>query len=492
MRARAIAIFLVGATSAGLLLHCVTDERADQSVTVIDSCDLARLATSPTDPQASVRVYVEAAEGLAAKTADVETMFRDACNAVNRELGLATGGDATAACQPLAARVADVLKAAPQIPGPTPTVWFTTGFPASCKADPAEKVRCIASCAGDCDARKCSPPEKVVGRCTGRCSGTCSVTGTTSCNGQCQGECKSATPNACVGECIGKCAAPTFMGVCDVGCWRGFNGDCGGTCTGTCNGAPINGGGPSDAGSDAAPSDAAASDAATDASSGDAAPPPPPPPPQTDPTQPPANADGNCVGRCIGVCSSTASGMCGDRCRGDFSGGTCNGACTGSCISGAGTGCVAECTGACTSPSTEGTACDGTCRGGCSADYQDAVCEGALDCKQNVECGNACEVKSALTATCSTPERFEVQAISDPKLYAALKKHGGALGAAIAQRDLLRTALGFVADRTPSDFETIHAKGDLVRACVARGTVAVKKADNSLRVAIAADPVRKK
>src|SRR5262249_22107699 len=139
-----------------------------------------------------------------------------------------------------------------------------------------------------------------------------------------------------------------------------------------------------------------------------------------------------------------------------------------------------------------GASCDGRCDGTCSEPMQGTACRGKLDCGQNVECGNACAVKAALTLKCTPPAGIELEAVSDSKLHDAIKNHGGALAVAIQTLNALRTAELAIQDRGISDFEAIHATGEVVRACVNRGQAALSKADTAIKAAVNADPTRRK
>lgn len=495
---------MVGTLSAmagGLLMHC-SDDRADQTVEVVGTCDLAALSADPANPEATVKAFVEAAEGLQTKSAALEGQFKDLCNQIDTEMGLPPGADAISACAPITARIAATIKSAPPpAPGPPPPKWVAMVLPTTCTTDPGAKAACIATCAGPCDlAAKCDPLT-LAGTCSGTCKGTCDVTGdNVPCNGSCLGSCSGMTKAVCNGECVGACIDRTFLGQCETGC----NPPAGPPPSDA--GPPDSGG--ADSGVDAGPPDSGPADSGADASDG-AVPPPPPPlfqgtcggtclgscdgMPLTG-----APADGNCPGRCAGICKTIASGTCGQGCAGAFSGGLCGGSCTGTCNTGAPLvgGCVTTCSGRCTSAANSvpdgGTpgACSGICRGGCSAPLTNPICEGKLDCGANLICQNVCEVKSALTTVCSPVANFEIEVAADPKLYAALRKFGGQIAAAANTLKALIAADTFITNPAQADFFAIGAKGDRVRACVTRGATAVTAAEASLRKVTTADPSR--
>jgi hypothetical protein len=445
---------------SALSLNCLSDPRASESVQVISTCDLDALDATPSSPEATVKVFVQAAQALAqASTAQSNTLLQ-LCNDIDKDLGLVGGTDLQSACEPIVKRE----EAIENVSGPNSSGWFGFTYPPTCQTDPTAEASCIAKCAGECDLSKCSLP--VQGTCPGDCTGTCSTSANAgTCNGSCQGTCNNDTLNACPGECIGTCAS-AYLGACTTGCDNSFLGHCGGTCTGLCDQVLINDGG---------------AFVCTDGGCPDGA--------QAGP--PPSNADGNCTGVCAGVCSSNASGSCASPCSGTFSGGVCQGPCTGECISGQGAGCAVSpggagakpttCDGVCTSPTGDaGAHCAGLCQGTCSQPVKDARCTGALKCGQNVLCADACSAQSTVTTTCGQPDAVEVEAISDPQLYAELKHFGPQLAAVAQTVALLRTAAGYVTQQTVADFQQIGASGDLVRACVASASTATEQAQSTL------------
>ena len=107
---RGVVIGALGGILLAAVVSCLSDPREDEPTTVIDSCDMGRLSTDPASSQSSVRVYLEATETLLQKAQAVANELRDACNAIDQELGLATGTDVLAACRPIGARVEAVSK----------------------------------------------------------------------------------------------------------------------------------------------------------------------------------------------------------------------------------------------------------------------------------------------------------------------------------------------------------------------------------------------
>jgi hypothetical protein len=81
----------------------------------------------------------------------------------------------------------------------------------------------------------------------------------------------------------------------------------------------------------------------------------------------------------------------------------------------------------------------------------------------------------------------EVEAVTDPLLYKELKANGPQLAAIAQTVSQLRSAAGFIAQQTVGDFNAIDAGGDLVRACIARGNVAVTQAQSTLASLAQAD-----
>jgi hypothetical protein len=508
---------------ASLSVSCVTDQRENEQVNVISSCDLTALDTTPSSPQATVKVFVEAAEGLAQAATMNSTQLQDLCNSIDMDLGLAPGTDLPSSCGPIVKREESIKNVA----GSTVTGWFGITYQPTCTTDPNAKAACIATCAGPCDVSKCAPG-MLQGACPGNCSGQCVITGAaTTCSGACEGACNNES-NVCTGECIGSCSSGSYTAYCETGCCSTFVGHCDGTCTGTCDKNPINiidagqdsGGGDSgaDTGSDAsdsgadgagdsAPSDSGCGDGLADAACPESGPPSDSGPP-ADAGPPPipclSNADGNCPGVCVGACSSKASGSCKAKCTGKFMSGVCASpsTCNGQCISGAGAGCAQSapssdaggpppattCDGLCVEAIADGgSACSGICQGTCDQPLQNATCTGALQCNQNQLCDYACSVKGALATMCTPPDAIEVEAVSDPVLYAELKTHGPQLAQVIQQIQALRVAEGLIAQQTVADFQAIDAGGDLVRACVARGNTAANQAQTALTALAEAD-----
>ncbi len=497
-RSRVLTVLAASSALCALLAFaasCLDDPREGESVATTESCDLAQLANvDPTSPNLkkegalSLKTYVESAELLRAKAAEVETDFKDGCNALNAELGLPSGNDAIAACNPIAARIADLINK--QNPN-SPADWFEFRFASSCQGKPGTKEQCIAACSAGCDSTKCTQPQS--GKCTGgACKGRCVISGdAVPCAGQCIGE-VPVEAGTCSGECIGRCTAQAYAGQCEGSCTANFRGKCGGTCTGKCDGAPINLD-QLDAGQPEGGSDAGA-DADPDAEAG--------PPPPTVLRPPPSNADGNCPGFCEGMgpngtgglCSSKAYGACtapcsnvvdGGRVLTPYSAGTCGAACTGTCRAGKPTPSTSTCTGECTE--VIGDECPGICKDECGGQLSNGFCEGQLACNQDTECTNACEARNLLEITCGDAKVIELYVAADPDLYAALQKHGARIAKAASKLRLVRQAFGFISNRTYGDFVAVGARGDLARVCVERGGAAIAAAEQSLRNSNSAD-----
>lgn len=460
------AVASCAAMSVSVLVNCFTDTRGDEPVVVVGECDLTKLAANPS-PQAAVKVYVETAEELAAAATKAAQDLQKVCTDATNELGLGAGTDVVSACQPLIQRAGVIRKLQPPNDLPVPVYWLNVGAGAACTVDDTVRAACVGTCGGACDLSKCEPG-KLQGVCNGSCSGTCTSTGSGVCRGSCKGKCSPFLLDFCVGECVGKCTGTVFQATCAGGCSTDFKGTCKGTCTGTCGGKPIN-------------QDAV--DAGGDGGKG----------------PPPTNADGNCKAICEGQCSSEASGACGAGCSGNHESGLCLGLCTGDCMSGTGATCAESqyapdgsppptCEGTCTAATGDaGAPCQGICNGTCTGGYKSGQCNGRLDCGQNLECELACQAKATIQATCTLPTQIEVEAITDTALYAILRKYGAQLFVASQRANTLRAAAGLIAERRTGDFLTIGAKGDLVRACVARGNTAVKNANVTIKALTNAD-----
>lgn len=494
LRSRGVFFAVLAAGSViTLTVSCLSDPRENDSVHVVNSCDLSQLSADPHNPQSTLRAYVTATDELLKRATDVEAQMRDACNSIDTELGLPTGGDAQTACKPIAGRVTALAKqgAALSEPPPGSPYWAELRFAPNCAPNPKALTDCVAACAGACDASKCDPA-KAAGKCDGDCGGSCTTQGTAiACNGLCIGDVPvTGAPTTCDGQCNGVCTGPTWSGQCKGACAGMFIGVCGGTCTGKCDDAPINVT-TSDAGVDGG-GDAGA-EAGGGGGGGGGGPPPLSPPP--------TNADGNCKGTCVGQCSSNGDGSCfGAPCLdfskmgppglAPFSGGACfSGLCAGDCVAGNGTGATTTCNGTCVANKAK---CDGVCHGPCTGNRTDAFCEGTLKCGQNSECENACEARAQLATTCDDPKFLEVYGVTDPALRAAFQKYGAKLAKAVSQLELLRTAYGYIGSRAYGDFVAIGLQGDLARACVAHGNDTVAAANTKLTAAIAADPTVRK
>jgi hypothetical protein len=480
------AVGLVGVgSSVFVLASCLSDPRESEAVSVISACDMGALSADPANPQSSMRAYLDASKQLLAVATEVEKELTAACNALDTELGLATGQDVTSACQAIGARASSVNKGSP-LPPPGAPMWAELRADAICQPTPRAYDDCVSSCVSGCDVSKCEGP--VAGACEGTCKGTCVTTADDApCTGRCVGSFAiNGPPATCDGQCTGVCTAAAWSGQCEGACGGFFIGKCGGTCTGQCNGAPINVAPATDGGTDAAASDA-----------GDGGAPEGGPPPGAG--GPPNNADGNCKGVCAGVCSSQADGSCqGAPCLAfkaggppdlaPFKGGNCSagaGLCAGLCESAGGTGTTTSCRGTCASATPQ---CKGLCVGACEGKTANGACTGTLKCGQSRECEVACKAKSELALKCAPSKTVEAYGVTDPALAAAFKKHGAQLGAATARVNALRTAYGYIGKRAYGDFVAIGLSGDLVRACAAEGTKINDEANEKIRKILAADP----
>lgn len=436
------------------ILNCYSDE--DTSVTLDTTCSAAKLDMTNT-AEATVKVYAETAAQLRDRSSALVDKFRDACNAMNRELGLPEGVEVHAACNPIAQRVADANAKAPLPPGAAfAPIWVNIAFDETCPSDTAASAKCLDTCSGKagCDPAATCAADKLRGTCTSECTGSCNVTGeAVACNGACVGDCTSpdggidgGTP-ACQGECVGSCSAATWTARCSSGCSLGFVGTCNGVCTGSCDGVAYPSPGFPDAGD---------GDASVDAGA-DAGPPP---------------GSGTCTGTCSGTCVGEASGSCRARCTGAFSGGICTGlnACAGTCSSGLGAACVTTCNGTCQQRTAQ---CAGSCDKCANNAYgADKKCEGTFNCGEaNDICKSVCKLQGALAAKC-TPVPVEVRVAGDYKLQDALKKHMPQFSAAVRELNLLVTDLGGVAQRTPGEFKKIGVVLDNARLC-AEATIPV-------------------
>ncbi|WP_394827264.1 hypothetical protein [Pendulispora albinea] len=468
-----------------VLANCLDDPRKDDPVRVTNSCTKGALSTDPSSPQSTLRAFLDASEQLLVRATATEAELRDACNALDVELGLPTGTDAVTACKSIGARVEEVSKKGP-IPNPGLPQWAELRFAPDCTVAPEALGQCISSCAGPCETAKCEAGQ-LAAPCYGECKGLCLTEGEDiPCNGSCVGEIPiDGEPTTCSGECQGVCTGADWSARCTGSCAGAFRGSCAGTCTGQCDGQPINTD-PTDAGTDGrAPGDGGSSEA----------------PSLVEP--PPTNADGNCKGLCVGVCSKGANGYChgapcldfpssGAPALAPFSGGNCfSGGCGGLCKTGFGSGATKLCRGKCTQKKAQ---CDGLCLGECSGTQGAAplICKGKLRCNQNVECENACQARAQLATTCAEPRTLEMYAITDPALLAAFQRHGAKLAKPISELRILRTAFGFLGRRAYGDFVTIGLRGDLARACVAKAVANVADADVAIRAIITADPTVRK
>lgn len=485
MRGRTALVVGAAGTVATMLIGafgCLSDPREGEEVTVITECDESLLSSDPTNPQSSLKAYLAATNELNMRAQAVAAELRDACKALDAELGLPTGDTSAdlasalvAACSPILARVEAVSKLDPTLAGHPPgSPYFAElRFPPNCTKQTDALAQCIASCApGGCDATKCDE-NAITSKCAGECQGRCITTGQDiPCNGQCIGVTEYQQPATCIGECEGICtSAGNWGGECGGACGARFDGKCAGTCTGTCDGVPIN-------------------------QDQDAGPPPAP----GLPPKPPDNAPGNCPGFCVGACSSGSNGQCrGVPCF-NYSPdggpppvtpapyrGYCLGTCGGTCRSALGTGTTSPCTGECTEARTD---CQGLCRGKCNGTMTEQTCE-VLRCGQNTECENACQARFRLATQCDLPPFVEAYAVTDPAFVAAWKKHGPAIGKAVMQIKLLREAYGFIGDRAYGDFVALGLTGDLPRACVSKGTANVAAANTLIQALLNANPTER-
>lgn len=468
------------AASVAVLVSCLSDPREGEAVSVVASCDLTKLSTSPTSPQSSLLAFAQAAELLSQSTTAAEAELRDACNAITADMGLPPGADVASACKPIAAKADEVSKPGGR-PPPGGPHFVDILYAPNCTAAPKALEECLSGCAGPCDSTKCDQPQQA-GTCAGDCTGQCITTGTDiPCRGQCVGELPiKGAPQFCNGECAGICTGVPFVGECGGACVKQFTGNCAGTCTGLCNGNPIN------------ELDAGVSDAG-DAEAG--------PPPSG---APPSNPPGNCKGFCVGMCSSGSNGACyGAPCLdfadaggppglAAFTGGNCyafSGQCAGTCVSALGSGALSTCTGECTAVKK---ACDGVCVGGCTGTLSNTTCTGELRCGQNSECSNACHATALLKTVCAEPKSIEVYAVTDPAFGAILKKGAPRLGKVVTRLASLREAVGFISSRAYGDFIALGVQGDLARTCVAEANDKIAAAEAKVKLLISLEPsVRK-
>ena len=222
-------------TSLLALVSCLSDPREDETVTVISACDMNALSNDPANPQASLRTYVTTAEELLARATAVEAELKDACNAIDTDLGLPTGADPLSACNPIAARAANIVKNSIVPSAPFLPSWAELRYAPLCDAPPDALEKCISTCAGPCDATKCEPTA-LLAVCQGKCNGTCITRGENlPCRGACVGDVTMAAPSTCGGECQGVCTGPSWYGRCEGACAGTFVGRCEGTCTGKCS-----------------------------------------------------------------------------------------------------------------------------------------------------------------------------------------------------------------------------------------------------------------
>lgn len=468
-RTRFLSLGALVSLAAWVLWSCA-DPRADETAVAVEACDLEQLSKEPSSPQSTVRAFVEAAEALRTRAGQAEEALRDACNAVNGELGFPEGNAAAQACQGIADRAVQIRKR--EIVFPPQAPWARVRFVNGCHADRDKRAQCIAACGGSCSNDGNCEAGKHAGRCNGTCKGACE-TKDSACNGTCRGKCEQTDNGICDGECAPQCSTNWYVASCSSGCSQGFFGYCHGECQGSCDGQLITGG--ADAGADAG------SDGGADA--GDAGP--------VDSGTPAGNL-GNCKGFCAGKClNGTAEGNCEHFCSGvhrGFCDSTQGGRCTGACSSGGGSPCRSTCTGLCSS-TVDGEACSGVCVGECSEPMTDVECRGELQCEANVECKNACEAQAAATVVCDEIQGFYVSALTDPALYDAMIKHGGKMGQAYSALDELKTGGAYIAQRTVGDFVNIGAKDELSRVCAQRGITANDEAQKLIRAALNARPI---
>ena len=458
------------------LVDCSSDE--DTSVTIVRDCDVAKLNTA-VPAEATVKLFVATINDTLTRGKELQTRYKDVCNAMNREMGEAEGADIRAACNKVAARVAKANGQTPVPEGGLPssvTPWVVISWDQRCFENAAATAECLNQCSGGpgCDPLgKCAKP---AGACGASCEGTCETAGTDlPCVGECKGACAMLAPpppdsgaepfipQNCTAECSGTCKLPTWTGRCETACNTSFLGFCGGTCTGTCNDSPIGTPNPFDAGAEGGTPDAGPA---------------------------PTGSDGNCPGVCKGQCSAKASGTCKSPCAGAFSGGTCAGPgnCIGSCRT-ASTGCTSTCTGSCTSKAT--TACAGTCRGKCGAGLSSANCEGPLSCEANDECKGTCALRGALAAKCPAIKTAEVRIAGDYEVYDAVNRHIGEFATLTNELLVVRAALERIADRTQGDFKAIGLVSERGFKCVDGAIVAATEARTLLATSLSASTVIK-
>ena len=188
-------------------MSCLDDPRADDKVSVINSCDLTSLSGDAAAPSATLKQYVTASNMLLQQATAAEAELTAACNSIDTELQLATGTTSTSACAPISGRIQTLLKAQPPAPpGALRSVpWVQITFPPSCQVPPGTVETCVQKCATSCDVSKCDPT-KVAGKCTGECNGTCTTTADNQgCNGTCLGT-AVLDGGSCLDECNGHCS----------------------------------------------------------------------------------------------------------------------------------------------------------------------------------------------------------------------------------------------------------------------------------------------
>jgi hypothetical protein len=218
MLSRIHLLAFAGVTISGLtvLVNCVADPREDEPDQPVPECDVAILSKDPANPQSTLAAYVTATQTLKTQSEGLETALKDACNALNADLGYPAGADALGACK----RVNDRILALNDLginkglgtPPPGQPVWAEQRFAYACVPEPNALATCMATCAPGCDVSKCDP-KATAGKCAGTCTGACKTTGDAiACTGSCVGQVPVGPPLTCNGQCQGGCTNPAYAG----------------------------------------------------------------------------------------------------------------------------------------------------------------------------------------------------------------------------------------------------------------------------------------
>ena len=247
--------------------------------TNVSSCDLNFASeVNATFDSGPLDALIEASARFGVTARDLDQSVRDACNAMNTDLGATTSDDTAIACANASAAIDAAFAANASV---TVGIEFVPGV---CSVAAQAIIDCTAECDVNFDAQA-TPPTctggMLSGGCSGSCSGSCSVDASAACTGSCSascsGQCDATVSASCTGTCAGQCE-----GTCDSMDGDGnCNGNCVGTCRGTCSG-DIEG-----------------------------------------------TCSGSCTGSCSGSCTASVSGSCEGSCSGscdvDFVAPTCEG-----------------------------------------------------------------------------------------------------------------------------------------------------------------------